>query len=64
LGVGRKTDNLVAVAKSKEVKTGWFNSRRNRQVWQNFRREAMAQKRALLPMMMMMMSQGVPLFSF
>jgi hypothetical protein len=26
----------IAVAKSKEVKTGWSNSRRIRQVWQNF----------------------------
>jgi hypothetical protein len=26
----------ITVAKSKEVKTGWSNSRQNRQVWRNF----------------------------
>jgi hypothetical protein len=31
------------VANSKEVKTGWFNSRRNKQVWQNLLRKAVAQ---------------------
>jgi hypothetical protein len=31
----------IIVAKSKEVKTGWSNSR---QVWQNLLRKAMAQK--------------------
>jgi hypothetical protein len=35
---------IKIVAKPKEVKTGWFNSRRNRQVWQNLIRKAMVQK--------------------
>jgi hypothetical protein len=34
----------ITVAKSKEVKTGWSNSRRNRQVWQHLLRKAVAQK--------------------
>jgi hypothetical protein len=34
----------VNVEKSEEVKIGWFNSRRNRQVWQNVLRKAMAKK--------------------
>jgi hypothetical protein len=33
----------ITLAKSKVVETGWSTSRRNRQVWQNILRKAMAQ---------------------
>jgi hypothetical protein len=40
----------ITLVKSKEVKTRWFNSRK---IWQNlFLRKVMAQKRAVLPMIM------------
>jgi hypothetical protein len=40
----------IIVVRSKEVKARWCNSR---QSWQNFLRKAMAQNRAVLPMMNM-----------
>jgi hypothetical protein len=39
---------IFIVTKSKEVKTGWSNSR---QIWQYLRRKVVAKKRTVLPMM-------------
>jgi hypothetical protein len=45
LGVGCKADELalqkITVVKSKEVKTGWYNSGQNRQAWQYLLKKAM-----------------------
>jgi hypothetical protein len=41
----------ITVAKSKEVKTRWFNSRK---IWQNLLRKVMAQKRDVLAMIVKM----------
>jgi hypothetical protein len=34
----------ITVAKSEEVKTGWCNSRRNKQVWQKLLKKVMSHK--------------------
>jgi hypothetical protein len=47
-------DARLIVAKSEDVKTGWYNSR---QSWQNLLRKAMPKKIAVLPMMMMICRQ-------